>query len=204
MLAARTDRLAIIRSMTHDDPAHLSTAPPGPHRSPGPDALSPTPAGPSPNDWPHLGALVGRLRPGAGQGAMPACRDDALDRRPPRRARRPAPGQNGGWLGKAFDPFRVGRRPQRRPASGSTGSTLPEGVDPDAIRRPPQLCWLAAAVCGSSGAGAPAWDTFQARRSTRSASAAARGAFDVDARTRGSATATAGTSTASACSWPVG
>ncbi len=54
-LAARAHRLAIVRSMSHDDAAHLSTA----HRLLT-GHLAPRPHsdadGPSPGDWPHLGA----------------------------------------------------------------------------------------------------------------------------------------------------
>ncbi|HPD42381.1 MAG TPA: hypothetical protein PLD43_12575, partial [Anaerolineae bacterium] len=67
---ARTDRLAIIRSMTHDDPAHLSSA----HRTLT-GHLAPKPFsdadGPGPNDSPHLGALVARLRPTEGKQVLP-------------------------------------------------------------------------------------------------------------------------------------
>src|SRR5262249_57358714 len=70
-LAAQTHRLAIVRSMTHDDPAHLSTA----HRLLT-GHLAPTPysdaAGPSPQDWPHLGALVAKCRPNQGRVIPPA------------------------------------------------------------------------------------------------------------------------------------
>ena len=38
MLATRTDKLAIVRSMSHDDFTHLSTAHRRPDRAPGPDA----------------------------------------------------------------------------------------------------------------------------------------------------------------------
>ena len=66
-LAEVAHRLAIIRSMSHDDFAHLSTA----HRVLT-GHLAPVPhsdaVGPSASDWPHLGALVARCRPtGAGQ-----------------------------------------------------------------------------------------------------------------------------------------
>ena len=118
LLAARTDRLAIIRSMTHDDPAHLSSA----HRTLT-GHLAPTPfsdaAGPSPNDSPHLGALVARLLPRPRAGGLAAPRSPCPGPSPTRpRPGGRAPGQNAGWLGKAFDPFRVEGDPERAGLSG--------------------------------------------------------------------------------------
>ena len=104
LLAQQVHRLAIVRSMNHDDPAHLSTA----HRLLT-GHLAPTPnsdaAGPSPRDWPHLGALVSKLRPTRGR--LPDRGQHALDRHASGRSGRPGPGQDAGWLGKAYDPFQV-------------------------------------------------------------------------------------------------
>ncbi len=175
MLAARTNRLAIIRSMTHDDPAHLSSA----HRVLT-GHLAPTPfsdaAGPSPNDSPHLGALVGRLLPGAGQGAMPASVTMPWTVAHPAAPGGRAPGQNAGWLGKAYDPFRVEGDPNQ-PGFRVEGLTLPAGVDPSRFDDRRQLLM---AQSTSSGSALPAWDTFQARALDALASARARAAFDIE------------------------
>jgi hypothetical protein len=174
MLAARTDRLAIIRSMTHDDSAHLSSA----HRVLT-GHLAPTPfsdaAGPTPSDSPHLGALVGRLLTGAGQGAMPASVTMPWTVAHPAAPGGRAPGQNAGWLGKAYDPFRVEGDPNH-PGFRVEGLTLPAGIDPvrfDERRK------LLAAQGASTGEAPPAWDTFQAKALDALASARARAAFDI-------------------------
>ena len=124
LLAAQAHRLAIIRSMTHDDFAHLSTA----HRLLT-GHLAPRPHsdadGPSPGDWPHLGALIAQLPTDAGGGADR--RDDALDgarTRPPRGARPRASTAAGSARGSTRSASRG--TPTRR-ASGSTGSDPPRG-----------------------------------------------------------------------------
>ncbi len=201
LLARRRDRLAIVRSMTHDDPAHLSTA----HRLLT-GHLAPTPksdsAPPSPGDWPHLGALVSKLRPTPG--AIPSAVNDALDRRPPRGARGPGPrparrlARQGvrpvPRRGRSQRPRLPGRRPRparrgRRPSPGRPprapgrprrrGSTFGPGVGPPgtASRARPSTPWSRPRPAGPSGSTA--------------------------SRPR-TATATAATSTASACCWPGG
>ncbi len=175
LLAARTDRLAIIRSMTHDDAAHLSSA----HRALT-GHLAPTPhsdaAGPSPNDSPHLGALVGRLMPRTVQGALPACVTMPWTVAHPAAPGGRAPGQNAGWLGKAFDPFRLEGDPNT-PGFRVAGLSLPEGVDLARFDRRRELLALQADHPGSAP---PAWDTFQARALDALASARARAAFNIE------------------------
>ncbi len=121
-----TDRLAIVRSMTHDDPAHLSTA----HRLLT-GHLAPTPksdsAPPSPTDWPHLGALVSSLRPSLG--AIPSAVNMPWTVAHPAAPGGRAPGQHGGWLGKGFDPFRVDGDPNA-PTSRSPASACPTAFRP--------------------------------------------------------------------------
>jgi hypothetical protein len=175
MLATRTDRLAIIRAMTHDDAAHLSSA----HRVLT-GHLAPTPfsdaAGPSPGDSPHLGALVGRLLPGALDRAMPASVTMPWTVAHPAAPGGRAPGQNAGWLGKAYDPFRVEGDPNQS-GFAVEALTLPAGIDPvrfDERRK------LLAAQSVSTGASPPAWDAFQTKALDALASARARSAFDVE------------------------
>ena len=177
-LATRTDRLAIIRSMTHDDPAHLSTA----HRLLT-GHLAPTPnsdaAPPSSRDWPHLGALVGKLRPSLG--AIPSAVNMPWTVSHPAAPGGRAPGQNGGWLGKAFDPFRVDGDPN---AAGFqvAGLGLPDGVSAT------RLGGRRALLAGLSGTGSPlipgagpdAWNGFQGKALDALVSAEARGAFAIE------------------------
>ena len=118
----------IVRSMSHDDPAHLSTA----HRVLT-GHLAPTPvsdaAGPSPNDWPHLGAIVAKVRPS--RGVLPSSVTMPWTVAHPAAPGGRAPGQDAGWLGKAYDPFRVEGDPNA-PNFRVAGLDLPEGVSPRA------------------------------------------------------------------------
>jgi len=103
-IAQHSDKLAIVRSLTHDDPAHLSSghlALTG-HLAP---VIKSDAEPPSERDTPHLGSMLAHLRgaPGnlppfvtipwyAAHSAAPGGR---------------APGQTGGWLGPGRDPFLV-------------------------------------------------------------------------------------------------
>jgi hypothetical protein len=182
-LAARVDRLAIVRSMSHDDFAHLSTA----HRLVT-GHLAPVPysdaVGPSPGDWPHLGALIARCHPARAGWSSPVPRAVTL----PWTVAHPAapggkaPGQHGGWLGKRFDPFRVEGDPG---ADGFRveGLAPPEGIDAGRMRLRREL--LERLGGGRSpgdlaGAGVRAWDAYQARALDALESAEARGAFQIE------------------------
>jgi hypothetical protein len=126
LLAQQVHRLAIVRSLNHDDAAHLSTA----HRLLT-GHLAPTPnsdaAGPSPRDWPHLGAIVSRLRPTPG--AIPSAVNMPWTVMHPAAPGGRAPGQDAGWLGKGHDPFHVEGDPND---SGYhvEGLGLPDGISP--------------------------------------------------------------------------
>ena len=104
LLAARTDKLAIIRSMTHNNVDHtvathfLLTG------------MPPLPGGSRYTDWPHVGSVLSRL----GRGADPL---------PPFVSMRPklpgdvprfveeSRGQFAGWLGQSFDPLTIDADP---------------------------------------------------------------------------------------------
>jgi Protein of unknown function (DUF1501) len=171
-LAQQTHRLAIVRSMTHDDPAHLSTA----HRVLT-GHLAPTPfsdaAGPSPQDSPHLGAIVAKVRPT--RGVMPSSVTMPWTVAHPAAPGGRAPGQNAGWLGKSFEPFRVDGDPNA-PGFRVGGLELPDGVSNERLSHRREL--LAGAA--STGNSTPSWDSFQARALDTLASAEARGAFQLE------------------------
>jgi hypothetical protein len=175
-LAAQAHRLAIIRSMSHDDFAHLSTA----HRVLT-GHLAPRPYsdadGPSPGDWPHLGALVARCRPTPG--ALPSAVTMPWTVAHPAAPGGKAPGQHGGWLGKGFDPFRVEGDPG---AIGFqvAGLGLPEGLNAGRMRERRALLAVLRNAGDLPGAGPRAWDGFQGRALDALASAEARGAFQVE------------------------
>jgi Protein of unknown function (DUF1501) len=108
-VAKLADRLAIVRSLSHSDPAHLSsghTALTG-HLAP---VINSDAEPPSNRDTPHVGSVVARMRE-----AVPA--GQTADRTVPPFVTLPwlamhpaapggrAPGQNGGWLGSRYDPM---------------------------------------------------------------------------------------------------
>jgi hypothetical protein len=175
-LAAQTHRLAIVRSMSHDDFAHLSTA----HRMLT-GHLAPVPysdaVGPSAGDWPHLGALVARCRPtrGAPLSAVTMPWTVAHPAAPGGKA----PGQHGGWLGKGFDPFRVDGDPNA-PGFQVAGLGPPEGVTQGRFHDRRRLLTALDTACELAGPGAEAWDGYRVRALDTLASAEARGAFQLE------------------------
>ncbi len=175
-IAQQTHRLAVVRSMTHSDPAHLSTA----HRLLT-GHLAPTPnsdaAPPSTSDWPHLGALVAKLRPSAG--AMPSAVAMPWTVMHPAAPGGRAPGQHGGWLGKAFDPFRVEGDPNT-PSFRVGGLDLPDGVSPGRMGDRRALLAHLGQNVPLAGTGPGTWDGFQGRALDALSSAEARGAFLLD------------------------
>ncbi|MCC6509422.1 MAG: DUF1501 domain-containing protein [Pirellulaceae bacterium] len=104
-LAQLTDRVSIIRSLTHDDPAHLSS---GHATLTGQWApvLKSDDTPPSAQDSPHLGALVSRIRSlesGNSESGLPGFVAMPWKAFHPAAPGGEAPGQHGGWLGSAFD-----------------------------------------------------------------------------------------------------
>lgn len=99
-LASITDKLAIIRSLSHDDPAHLSS---GHATLTGQLApvLKSDADPPSAKDSPHLGALVSKLRPNTN--GLPSFVAMPWKAFHPAAPGGEAPGQHGGWLGSAYD-----------------------------------------------------------------------------------------------------
>lgn len=172
-LAQRMDRLALIRSMTHDDPAHLSSVH---HLQTG--NLAPRTHsdadGPSPADWPHLGSMIARVRPR--EGALPASVILPWIVSHPAAPGGKAPGQHGGWLGKTYDPFLVPGDPND-PGFRVDGLGLPEGLGPDRLvgRR-----GLLERIDASARIHANAWSSYRERAFDALLSAEARGAFHID------------------------
>ncbi len=105
LLARRTDKLAIVRSMTHEDVNHttathyLLTGQP----SPPPSALLR-------HDWPSLGSVLAKL--GRGRGALPpyVTMRPKLENDVPRFVEE-SHGQTAGWLGQGFDPLVIDANP---------------------------------------------------------------------------------------------
>ena len=178
LLAQQTHRLAIVRSMNHDDAAHLSTA----HRLLT-GHLAPTPnsdaAGPSPRDSPHLGALISRLRPSPG--AIPSAVTMPWTVMHPAAPGGRAPGQDAGWLGKAYDPFHIDGDPSAADYHVE-GLGLPEGVSPArlGLRRALLDKLISGGTTHVKNAHPDAWNAYQHRALDGLDSAEARGAFQID------------------------
>ena len=101
-LAQLADRYTIIRSLTHDDPAHLSSVHhlmTGHHAPKVKSDADP----PSRRDSPAIGSALARLRPNGS--ALPPCVTMPWIVSHPAAPGGKAPGQNAGWLGPAYDPF---------------------------------------------------------------------------------------------------
>lgn len=107
-LAKLTDKLAIVRTLNHTDPAHLSSA-----HATLTGHLAPTvnsdAAPPSERDTPHLGSLLARLRGGSSM-LPPFVTVPWIASHPAAPGGR-APGQNAGWLGHRYDPLVVSGDP---------------------------------------------------------------------------------------------
>ncbi|ODT99641.1 MAG: hypothetical protein ABS79_04265, partial [Planctomycetes bacterium SCN 63-9] len=176
LLAARTDKLAIIRSLHHTDFTHLSTA----HRVTT-GHLAPTPnsdaAGPSPNDWPHLGSLVARVRPR--KGVLPHTVTLPWSVAHPAAPGGKAPGQHGGWLGKAYDPFGIEGDPNA-PDFRVEGLGLPDGITQDRLGSRRALRSTMEDSPGFGWSKSIAWDSYCEKALDSLGSAEAAGAFAID------------------------
>ena len=146
LLAARADRLAVVRSMSHPEGNHLVAV----HR-----VLTGYPSSPrgasdldrvaSRDDFPCYGAGVGYVR-GSGSGIPSGV---AL---PTRLVEGPLtwPGQDAGFLGPRYDPWQL-RMDPRRPEAGDDSLTLAEGLDVDRLhRRSHLLGQMAAPIPGDA------------------------------------------------------
>jgi hypothetical protein len=126
LLARHADKYTIVRSLTHDDPAHLSSVH---HVLTG--RLAPRVKSdadpPSRNDSPHIGSVLAKERPP--QSAIPPFVSLPWTVMHPAAPGGTAPGQNGGWLGPAFDPFLLAGDPNA-PDFRVSGLNLADGISP--------------------------------------------------------------------------
>jgi hypothetical protein len=125
-LAPLADRLAVIRSLHHDDPAHLSSghATLTGHWAP---TLKSDAAPPSQRDTPFIGSVISHLRPQAER--LPTAVTMPWLAFHPAAPGGQAPGQHGGWLGRRYDPFLVQGDPSK-PDWNISEFTLPQGITP--------------------------------------------------------------------------
>lgn len=107
LLAQRTDRLALVRSVTHNNADHtvsthfLLTGQP------------PPPVNDRRIQWPHMGSVLARL--GRGRGVLPpfVSMRPKLDNDVPRFVES-SQGQFAGWLGGVYDPLTIDADPSRQ------------------------------------------------------------------------------------------
>ena len=103
-LAARTNDVAIVRSLNHTDAAHLSSA-----HATLTGHIAPVPQSdaepPSERDTPHLGSVMSHLRPAPG--GLPGFVTMPWLAYHPAAPGGQAPGQKGGWLGHRHDPLLI-------------------------------------------------------------------------------------------------
>lgn len=123
-LAGLTDKIAIVRSLTHDDPAHLSS---GHLTVTGQLApvLKSDADPPSAKDSPHLGSLVSKMRPGPT--GLPSFVSMPWKAYHPAAPGGEAPGQHGGWMGSAYDGMLLKGDPND-PAWRPQGLSLPADI----------------------------------------------------------------------------
>lgn len=129
-LAPLMDKVAVIRSLSHDDPAHLSSGHATVTGQLAPVVKSDaTP--PSPQDTPHLGSLLAKLRPRFS--AVPPFVLLPWIAFHPAAPGGQAPGQHGGWLGAAYNPLLASGDPNepnwKLPALDLSPGITPELLD---------------------------------------------------------------------------
>ena len=142
-LAGVMDKVAVIRSLTHNDPAHLSSGHTTVTGQLAPVVRSDaTP--PSSRDTPHIGSVISKLRE-----SKQLCADEKSVGMPPFvmlpwKVFHPAapggqaPGQHGGWLGPAYDPLLATGDPNR-PLWQLPALQLQNGVTPEKLHSRFQL-----------------------------------------------------------------
>lgn len=127
-LANLADRFAVVRSLTHDDPAHLSSVH---HLTTGRHApkVKSDADGPSRRDTPHLGSVLAHLRPRR-DGLPPFVTLPWIVSHPAAPGGI-APGQNAGWLGTPYDPFVLTGDPN---APGFAPPGISSALEPDRLQ----------------------------------------------------------------------
>lgn len=128
-LSQVADKVAIVRSLNHDDPAHLSSAHttltgqlPPVNKS---DAIPP-----SDRDTPHIGSVMSALR--QFPGALPSFVSMPWVVSHPAAPGGRAPGQHGGWLGHGYDPLMIEGDPNQ-PGWKIPALSLIDGQSPERL-----------------------------------------------------------------------
>ena len=129
-LTKHVDKLAIIRSLSHSDPAHLSSGHATVTGQPAP-VLNSDATPPSNRDSPHIGSLVSKVRPNAD--GLPSFVTLPWKAFHPAAPGGEAPGQHGGWLGKTHDGLLLTGDPNAAAWKPSTLS-LPADITVDRLQ----------------------------------------------------------------------
>lgn len=176
-LAQRMDRVALIRSLSHTDPAHLSSghATVTGHRAP---VVNSDQDPPSEKDTPHMGAVLSRLKPSRDE--LPTSVTVPWQVLHPAAPGGKAPGQHGGWLGKKYEPFLVTGDPN------AAGWNVPELALQDGVssqrllkRRDLLRSLDEARTRLAARAQTTSWTTYQDQAVDLLTAKAAREAFDL-------------------------
>lgn len=172
-----TDKIALFRSVTHGDNNHSTAAhwmlTGRKHR------LSAENFGASADDFPHPGAVLAKLNPSAAQ--LPSF--VALPDRIATTAGAVTPGQDGGILGKRYDPFRIDEHPDN-PGFGVPTLKLLEGVDAQRVVGRQQLLKVLEGIRPRLDSGVrevSAMGAYMDQALDLISAPAARKAFDLDA-----------------------
>jgi len=182
-LARQADKLAVIRSLNHDDPAHLSSGHtiltghlPPVNKS---DAEPP-----SERDTPHIGSVMSKIKIGSATTTMPPFVTMPWLAYHPAAPGGNAPGQHGGWLGRQYDPFLVMGDPN---AAGwkVPALALIDGQSPDRLQQRRELLQTLdhQRRAGERSGALGQLDSLQHRAFGLLASATVRGAFDLGQET---------------------
>jgi uncharacterized protein (DUF1501 family) len=177
-MAQVNDQFALIRSMSHGDPAHLSSghATLTGHWAP---VVKSDDVPPGPKDSPHLGALVSALRPGATD--MPSWVSLPWKAYHPAAPGGQAPGQHGGWLGSSHDGMLLTGDPSQ-PQWKPPGISLPDTLSLDRLQSRAQLHQLLSSAQRSLDQQAASQSSLQNHQQQALAilgSSRAREAFDL-------------------------
>src|SRR5207237_792188 len=130
--AGMADQYAIIRSLSHGDSSHGSA---GHAMMTGRLPKVRGEVGPTVDDFPHYGAVLSRLRPAPHAVAPFVALPWAIFT-----SSNIVPGQNGGFLGRAMDPFRLETPPDQSLNFTPPLSGLPEGIDQVRWQQRRSLC----------------------------------------------------------------
>lgn len=123
-LSKLMDKVSIVRSLSHSDPAHLSSGHATLTGNLAPVVKSDADP-PSPKDSPHLGSLISKLKPA--DGGLPSFVHMPWKALHPAAPGGVAPGQHGGWLGASYDGMLLSGDPNH-PDWKPQGLTLPANI----------------------------------------------------------------------------